>query len=134
MYKEDDMVRRINFFAAFLLFVLASTSLVSASIIDWNCDDDGDGAIVMSYADLIGSGGDYTLEMDGKQYWYPAHMEGDFTTDTELDPTVWLIEEIENDTTFAWTDYHITIGMDKTFSILSTGLVAPTGRATVITT
>lgn len=121
-------MRRIEFFAVtLLLLIFGTTSLVNASIIGWNCDDDGDGAIVMDYAGLSESEGEYTLDMDGAQYWYPAHVEGDFTTDNELDPTVRIIEDVYNDTGFAWTDYHITIGMSQNFSFVGSGLLVPAG-------
>ncbi|MFA5251887.1 MAG: PEP-CTERM sorting domain-containing protein [Phycisphaerae bacterium] len=130
------MMKRVKFFVvAFLLLLLGTTSLVSASITGWNCDDDNDGAIVMDTptwtvvdADLH----DYDLSMSGVQSWYPAHVVGDFTTDNELDPTVRIIEDVENDTTFAWTDYHITMGMSHTFSFVSSGLMMPEGWTAVL--
>jgi hypothetical protein len=97
--------------------VLAVASFANASIIGWNCDDDGDGAIVMNSPTWTEIGGEYHLSMTGKQYWDPAHVQGDFTTDTPLDPTVWIAEDVENYTGFIWTDYHIGIGMTKTFTI-----------------
>ena len=101
---------------------------VKASITGWTCADDGDGAIVMSTPTWTDNGGhDYDLSMSGAQYWYPGHVAGDFTTDTELDPTVRIIEDISNDTSFDWTDYHITIGMSHTFSFVSAGLMMPDG-------
>jgi len=77
-------------------------------------------------------GSEYELTMSGAQYWYPAHVAGNFTTDTELDPTVRIIEDVENNTTFAWTDYHITIGMTHTFSFVSAGLMMPDGWTAVV--
>jgi hypothetical protein len=113
-----------NLLAAFLVVCLVSVPLLNAAIIDWNCADDGDGAIVMDTPAFSYEGEDlYTLTMSGTQNWAPAHVEGDFTTDTELDPKVWIIEDIENQTTFAWTGYQIVIGMTKTFTISS--VVAP---------
>ena len=96
---------------AFVLIFLVTTPFVNAGIIGWNCADDGDGGIVMGSPTWGETGGEYTLSMGGIQYWYPAHVAGDFTTDTELDPKVWVIEEVENQTNFVWTDYHIDIGM-----------------------
>ena len=67
------------------------------------------------------------------QNWHPGHIEGDFTA-TPDDPILRFIEDIYNDTTFAWTDYHITIGMNNsTFSILTDGLLVPTGWTANIT-
>lgn len=118
------MMKRINFFAVTLLLLLFGTiSSVSASITDVNCVDDGDGAIVMGAPTWTDEGGYYNVLVSGTQYDYPAHVQGDFMTDTEEDPTVWLIETVENQTDFAWTDYHITIGMTKSFTIA--GVIAP---------
>jgi hypothetical protein len=118
-----------------VLAVLTSASLAGADIIAWNCDDDGDGAIVMgtpAWEDLGNS--EYRLTMTGVQDWWPAHVQGDFTTDTELDPKVWLIETVENSADIQpliWTDYHIAIGMTKPFTI--SNVVAPDDWTWVIT-
>ncbi|MGB9624879.1 MAG: PEP-CTERM sorting domain-containing protein [Phycisphaerae bacterium] len=106
-----------------LLGVLVAAPLANASIVDWNCADDGDGAIVMQTGTLSTVGSDYRLDITAAQYWSPAHMAGDFITDTEQDPTVWIVETVDNYTTFTWTDYHIAVGMTKPFSIV--GVVAP---------
>ncbi|MDD5134095.1 MAG: PEP-CTERM sorting domain-containing protein [Phycisphaerae bacterium] len=119
---------------AILVVCFVVISPVGAVITDYNCADDGDGAIVMGPAALTYDGGldEYTLAMDGVQNWFPAHVEGDFITDTELDPTVWIAETVDNQTNFAWTDYHIKIGMTKTFSI-STSVIAPDYWTAVVT-
>lgn len=100
--------------------VLLFAPFASASVIGWSAADDGDGALVMQAA---WDGSTSMLNMSGAQYWYPGHVLGDFTTDTELDPTVWIIETVQNQTDFAWTDYHIDITMNKPFSIV--GVVTP---------
>ena len=116
-----------------LAAVLAATASLQADIIDWGCDDDGDGAIVINDAltDLIPNGGDYTLDLTGAQYWGPGHLNGFFESDTSTDPIVWLVETVENETTFDWTDYHIDIGMNQDFDI--TGVITPVGWTTVVT-
>ncbi len=101
------------------LAVLLAASFAQASIIDWYCDDDGDGAIVMNDEKTWEELGpaEYRLDMAGVQKWFPAHVEGEFTADSEEDPTVWLVQTIENQTDFVWTGYQIKIGMNKPFSI-----------------
>src|SRR4030042_1482510 len=129
------MVRRIKFFSVGLLLILGTSSLVNAGITDWNCDDDDDGVIVMTYVDLLEEAvGEYTLDIDCTQaLWDYGHIEGDFTVDG--DPSVRIIEDVLNDTSFAWTDYHITIGMTQTFSFVPSGLLVPAGwNATIIGT
>jgi MYXO-CTERM domain-containing protein len=117
--------------SAILALTVAAT--VNANIISHSCADDGDGAIVMNtqettWADTPDG---YKLNMYGTQYGYPAHLGGDFCTDTETDPTVWIVESVDNETGFTWTDYHIAVGMNKSFSI--TGVVAPPDWTSQIT-
>lgn len=120
------MGRYITFLISIFLFLAVPG--VNASIQSWSCADDGDGAIVMTSPTLTDNGsGNYGFSMDCTQYWFPGHLQGDFTTDESDDPTVGIIEDISNDTDFDWTDYHITIGMTQNFSILNTGLVMPNG-------
>ena len=99
---------------------LLFTPLASANIIGVECADDGDGALLMNGT---WDGPTSTLNISGTQYWYPGHVLGSFTTDTELDPTVWIVESVDNQTDLVWTDYHIGIAMNKPFSIV--GIVAP---------
>ena len=122
----------MRYFSAILciLLLLLAVPTVNASISTWSCSDDSDGAIVMTSPALINNGGgDYDLTMNCAQSWYPGHLQGDFTTDG--DPTVRILEDITNDTSFDWTDYHITIGMTQSFSILGTGLATPDAGWTV---
>ncbi len=116
-----------------ILIIVFTSSFVNAAIVEWNCDDDGDGATVMDDTTALvhDIGDEYTLSMSGTQNWSPAHIEGDFITDTELDPKVWIIEEVDNQTSFAWTGYQIIIGMTKTFTISS--VMAPDNWTFAIT-
>ena len=114
--------------AILCVLLLFAVSTVNASIVGWNCADDKDGAIVMTPTGWTDNGGhDYTYSMNCAQYGTLGHLLGDFTTDTEQDPTVGIIEDISNDTGFDWTDYHITIGMTKAFTFVSSYIIAPDG-------
>jgi hypothetical protein len=117
--EEDERMKKNKFFVGtlLLLLLLATTSSVSASIVSWSCADDGDSAIVMHSGSWNSQ--ENELLISCTQFWSPGHVAGDFKTDTELDPTVWFLEDVENDTTFAWKDYHIDFGMNKSFTILS---------------
>lgn len=124
-------MERKSFVLAVALSLLISCSLVSADIIDWDCDDDGDGAIVMDLGTLEQQqDGSYELNISGDQYDDPAHVDGFFTTDTPGDPTVWIIQTIDNATDFDWTAYNIDIGMDQEFQIV--GAIAPPGWSSFI--
>jgi hypothetical protein len=123
-------MHRIRGFVFIVMVVLAVVLPANADITGWSCADDGDGAIVMVGTPTWNED-DYTLSMSCKQYWSPGNLLGDFTTDTELDPSVWILQSVDNYTNFAWTDYHIDIGMNKTFSI--TSVVTPLGWTSVVT-
>ncbi|HPA20215.1 MAG TPA: PEP-CTERM sorting domain-containing protein [Verrucomicrobiae bacterium] len=91
-----------------------------ANIIGATLDDDGDGAVTCT---TTWDAGTSTLTATCKQYWSPGHMLGTVTTDTELDPTLWVINSIENDTGASWIGYQLNITMNKSFSIV--GVVSP---------
>jgi hypothetical protein len=127
------MVKGHKFLAVTLLFIfLGATTLVNASITDITCDDDGDGAIVVDGNSIAWGpvGDEYELTWGCAQFWYPGHIGGDITAPD--DPTLRMIEDIENDTNFDWTDYHITLGMSHTFSFVSSGLLTPAGWTAVV--
>ena len=115
-----------------VFLLLFAVSTVNASISDIVCVDDQDGALVMGPFTWGANGSEYDLRMAMTQNWGPGHMTGDVTA-TPDDPILRIIQDLDNDTSFAWTDYHITIGMNKDFSILETGLMMPDGWTAVIT-
>jgi hypothetical protein len=118
-------------FVFIVMVVLAVVLPANAEIVNWTCADDGDGAIVMGTPTWTEGTDGYTLSVSCLQYWSPGNILGDFTTDTELDPSVWILQSVDNYTNFAWRDYHIDIGMNKTFSIAS--VVTPLNWISVIT-
>jgi MYXO-CTERM domain-containing protein len=113
------------------VLVVLSVSVARGAIIDWSLQADGDGAIVTDSATFTPSTDANYLNVDAAQLLSPGHLSGSFTTDTETDPTVWVVETVENQTNFTWTDYHIEIGMDKNFSIV--GVISPQDWTWLIT-
>jgi hypothetical protein len=95
--------------------VLCLCSAAGASIISASAHDDGSGAFVCTSTSWVKSTS--TMYIDGNQYWYPGNVQSQYTTDTPEDPTVWVRNTVENDTDFAWTDFHIDITMSKPFTI-----------------
>jgi hypothetical protein len=102
---------------AVVIMILACVSIGRADIIGWDCVPDGDGAISALPASWSENGGEYYLGMNIDQFWGPGHMNGGFTTNTAADPTIWVRNVIENDTTFTWTDYHINVYMNVPFTL-----------------
>jgi hypothetical protein len=104
-----------------IVTLMAFVPIIRADITGWNCGADGDGAIVMS--SVTWDEPTYTMSCVGTQYSWPAHIVGDFTTDTELDPTVWVRNTVLNEgdiDPLTWTDYHLNIFMNKSFTITGT--------------
>jgi hypothetical protein len=125
-------MRKIGLLVAFLGVCLFSTANAGLTV---TCDDDGDGVIQMGSYSV--TNGDYENGIPVYDLSIACvqtvgdygHLLGDFTVDG--DPIVWILEEVDNQTDFAWTDYHIAIGMSQIFSI--TDYQAPTGWTAVIT-
>jgi hypothetical protein len=102
-----------------LIAILAATPFAGATIIGAEAADDGDGAIVCVAAWDAPTA---TMNVDGIQHWHPGHLLGTVTTDTELDPTIWVRNTVTNDADvlpLVWTDYHINLIMNKTYTFLA---------------
>ncbi len=115
-----------------LALLLTMAAMVNANIVDVICDDDGDGGISMDPNQSIITGlgtKDLTLTMECVQHEALAHVQGDFIADDPNDPSVFIVEDIVNDTDFAWTGYEFYIGMSKIFTIseLEDYIIAPAG-------
>jgi hypothetical protein len=96
----------------------ASISLSQAEIIGYNLANDSDGVITCTNygLELIGPASYQVGVYGDHNIWGPGHIEGYFLTDTETDPMIGLSHWIDNDTAFAWGDYHIKVTMSKLFS------------------
>jgi hypothetical protein len=123
---------------AIVAALLAGAGLSRANIITNTIADDGDGVITCNVYGFTTNGpGDYSLSIDGIQHnlgnpWEPGHILGDIITDTEADPKLTLFNEIDNDTGYAWGDYHVQVTMNKTFAFTNVGV--GNGGWTFITT
>ncbi len=101
--------------------LLVLVPLAAADIKGWNCAADGDTALSMN--SITWDEPTYTMNCDGRLHWWPAHIVGDFTTDTEEDPIVWVRNTVYNDAEvlpLSWTDFHLNIYMNKPFTITGT--------------
>jgi hypothetical protein len=95
---------------------------VAGEIIDANCYDDGDGAVTVGAWTWSWDDPETTAYMNVAEthHWAPSYIFTEFVTDTpDEDPFAWVIKEVENDTTFDWTDYHINISLDRAFTIVT---------------
>jgi hypothetical protein len=115
-----------------LLVVLALVvfaSIGKADIATWYCADDGDGVITcprenVSWLDL--GQGEYEMGFDGVHNdWDYGHMVGWFDLGADGDPAIKVINSIDNDTGWDWTDYHVNISMSIPFDILTGAFNGP---------
>jgi hypothetical protein len=115
-----------------MMVVTLAAGSAWGTILQWNLEPAGDGGTVaVTSSNLTETTPDqYELVAGCSQYGSPALLAGSFTTDA-TDPTVWLAQTIQNDTTFDWTGYHLAIGMTQPFTI--TGVIAPDNWTWTIT-
>lgn len=114
--------------------VLAVASIANANIIGTpTFAPDSDGVITvqpggsMNWTDE--GAGVYSLNLPTKQqfvdgFGVTGHVQGQFNTDG-LDPTVYIIENVENATSFAWTGYLFSVYMQPNFSFVTSTYTAP---------
>jgi len=91
---------------------LAAGSISQAAIIGVDCQTQGKGVWLNSW-DWDEVAYDLTLNEDVDRT--AGTVLAGFATDDYVDPIVWIRKSVENDTTFAWTDYHINLFLDRTF-------------------
>jgi len=101
---------------------LAFCSTTHATITGAWWASDGDGVINCTTGWSPASA---TLTMDGVQryvsgYGMTGHMLGEITTDSPLDPTLYLGGSIDNDTGQAWLGYTINVMLSQNFSFAPT--------------
>jgi hypothetical protein len=110
---------------AVMVVLLACATLSYAEITGVTCNKDSDSAINCTgvYSDDPTDGD--VLTMKGDQFWAPGHMLGDISTDTTSDPTLTLITDLNNDSAFDWTSYHVNIVMNQPFTILTPSVLIP---------
>ncbi len=104
---------------AIIFVILGCASISQADILSWTCSDDGDGVITCTNSSWNEpSAGEYEMGISGTHnLWDYGHIVGEF--DSDGDPNLKITNSIENDTGTTWTDYHINIYMDQSFSIVA---------------
>jgi len=109
---------------AIVAALLAGAGLSRADITGVNIWSYNTDVMTCSCGSLTGSSGNYQLGIDGTQLaWASGSIGGTITTDgAGTDPTLQLGEVINNDTEYAWYDYHVTITMSQPFSFSNVGV------------
>jgi hypothetical protein len=108
-----------------LMVVLVLSAGVQADILTYSCDNDGDGAIDCQMTRWEEVGLEYDMDIVGNQFEGPGHMIGNFTTDDPLDPTISVMNSIDNYTGYDWTGYQVLVMLNNPFSILSASVTQP---------
>lgn len=85
------------------------------------------------YAPTLSTGDDgQSVQIIGSQS-SSGEMGLTILTDTATDPILTINSSIDNDSSFAWTEYIVNVGMNQTFDINSAGVIAPSGWTATIT-
>lgn len=77
-------------------------------------------------------GGAQSVALSGYQNNYGS-IGLTIMTDTPADPTLTVNNSIDNETSFLWTEYIVSVAMNQSFTINSAGVVAPAGWTASIT-
>lgn len=130
-HKRTSMKTRLLLTAMALL--AAGTCLSRADITGINLWGYNTSVMTCDVGSFVtNSPGNYLQNIDGSQLaWAPGTIKGTILTDG-LDPTLQLGEQINNDTLYAWDDYHVTITMSQSFSFSNVS-VANAGWTYLIT-
>jgi hypothetical protein len=99
--------------------VLAGVTFSRADITNTTLWAYNDGVMYCSFSGLTQIGShEFQLSAYGDHLTFDTgNIYGDILTDTETDPSLNLLHSIDNDTGTIWTDYHLQITLNKTFSI-----------------
>jgi hypothetical protein len=113
----------------FISIVVLGGSLSQASITSvpsWNYSGG-----LYCYSPVF-SGTDQSVAINGFQSTFGS-IGLTIMTDTPADPTLTVNNSINNQSSFAWTEYIVSVAMNQTFTINSAGVVAPGGWTANIT-
>jgi hypothetical protein len=113
--------------------LLLCCSISRADITGFNLAADGDGVISCStYGFVTNSPGNYQLGIYANHNTFGSgDIAGNILTDG-TDPSLTLNHTINNDTAFTWTDYHLQITLNNTFTLSGVNVANP-GWYSVIT-
>jgi hypothetical protein len=98
---------------------LASVTVSRADITNTTLWAYNDGVMYCSFSPLTQiASHEFQLSAYGDHLTFATgRIRGNILTDTETDPALNLLHSIDNDTGFTWTDYHLKITLNKTFSL-----------------
>ncbi len=100
------------------LALLSWGAACQADITSNTLADDGDGVLCCTTYGFQNLGNhEFQLSIDGTHNVFgTGNILGNIYTDTETDPKLTLLHNIDNDTGTAWTDYHAVVTMSKSFT------------------
>lgn len=108
---------------AIICALLACASICNASLILQNYSVDP----AIQNPDVgwaTGGDTDYTLLFSGNQQ-SAGSLSATLTQDVPGDPNIFVSNGFENDTAYAWTDYHVVVKMDHPFNLSNAVILPP---------
>lgn len=116
------------------ILLIASASFLSWSISHANVTSTGPwiyGGGIYCYANLDTAS--QTEMLTGNQWSSSGTMGATLFANTTTDPILSIGNSINNTSSFAWTEYVVTVGMNQLFTIKSASVSAPSGWTANIT-
>jgi hypothetical protein len=105
--------------------VLFFCSTSHANITNVTYASDGDGAFVCSPWSLSTNALEVPVNVYGDQYSAPGHLVLNVLTDSADDPTLIIDNAIDNDTSFAWTQFTVNLTMAVPFTVTNIFVSTP---------
>jgi hypothetical protein len=117
-----------------VLALVGWSSICQADITGTSLADDGDGVLCCTtYGLQCVAPHEFQLNIDGTHDRFDTgNILGNIYTDTETDPSLTLLHDIDNDTGVTWGDYDAVVTMSKAFTIDNV-TVDNTGWTSVVT-
>ena len=108
------------------LVVLSFCSTSHAAITNVTYASDNDGAFNCTPWTWTGWTTDpLSVSVSGDQYWAPGHLLLNVLTTGAEDPTLNINNSINNDTSFAWTEFTVNLTMAVPFTLSNVGVTVP---------
>ena len=117
------MKRRGILLGVLIALICCSSSYANITNVTYASDDDG--AFSCTPWSWSGNSSEVDMSVYGDLFWGPAHMFVNVETTDASDPTLKISNSIENDSSFAWTQFTVNLSMAVSFTLTNVTVTAP---------
>ena len=112
---------------SFLGWTASHASVTGVEVLDWA------GGIYCSQPLLQSDASGQSAAMSGSQWLNSGSMEINIAANSTIDPILSIGNSINNTSSFAWSEYIVTLSMNQSFSINSANVTVPSDWTASIT-